>query len=148
MAQSSTSRQWILDKMENRISEQSSDCWHIQAMTGCILLHSLTIIIGRHLFFMFNVQQSVVIQIRNVIWMKFLWHAGKMDVYVDMILKKHLPYKNFTQMVGFVDKIYSICQLIVAIVENKVYVAIRLVLVMYYNWCPLMVGFVESQNTP
>ena len=80
--------------------------------------------------------------------MKFLWHADKMDVYVDMILKKHLPYKNFTQMVGFVDKIYSICQLIVAIVENKVYVAIRLVLVMYYNWCPLMVGFVESQNTP
>ena len=27
-----------------------------------------------------------------------------MDVYVDMILKKHLPYKNFTQMVSFVDK--------------------------------------------
>ena len=71
-----------------------------------------------------------------------------MDVYVDMILKKHLPYKNFPQMVGFVDKIYNICQLMVAIVENKVYVAIRLVLVMNYNWCPLMVGFVESQNTP
>ena len=33
-------------------------------------------------------------------------------------------------MVGFVDKIYSMCQLMVAIVENKVYVAIRLVLVM------------------
>ena len=40
------------------------------------------------------------------------------------------------------------CQLMVAIVENKVYVAIRLVLVMYYDWCALMVGFVESQNTP
>ena len=51
-------------------------------------------------------------------------------------------------MVGCVDKIYSICQLMVAIVENKVYVAIRLVLVMYYNWCALMVGFVESQITP
>ena len=51
-------------------------------------------------------------------------------------------------MVGSVDKIYSICHLMVAIVENKVYVAIRLVLVMDYNWCPLMVGFVESQNTP
>ena len=36
----------------------------------------------------------------------------------------------------------------VANVENKVYVAIRLVLVMYYDWCSLMVGFVESQNTP
>ena len=67
---------------------------------------------------------------------------------MDMILKKHLPYKNFTQMVGFVDKTYSMCQLMVAIVENKVYVAIRSVLVMYYIWCPLMVGFVESQNTP
>ena len=51
-------------------------------------------------------------------------------------------------MVGSVDKIYSICQLMVAIVENKVYVAIRLVLVMYYDRRPLMVGFVESQNTP
>ena len=51
-------------------------------------------------------------------------------------------------MVGFVDKIYSVCQLMVAIVETKVYVAIRLVLVMYYDWRPLMVGFVESQNTP
>ena len=51
-------------------------------------------------------------------------------------------------MVGFVDKIYNICQLMVAIVGNKVYVAIRLVLVMHYDWCSLMVGFVESQNTP
>ena len=46
-------------------------------------------------------------------------------------------------MVGSVDKRYSICQLMVAIVDNEVYVAIRLVLVMHYNWCPLMVGFVE-----
>ena len=53
-----------------------------------------------------------------------------MDVYVDTILKKQPPYKYFPQMVGYVDKIYSICQLMVAIVENKVYVAIRLVLVM------------------
>ena len=51
-------------------------------------------------------------------------------------------------MVSYVDRIYSICQLMVAIVENKVYVAIRLVLVMKYNWCSLMVGFVESKNTP
>ena len=36
-------------------------------------------------------------------------------------------------MVGSVDKIYSICQPMVAIVEYEVYVAIRLVLVMYYN---------------
>ena len=36
-------------------------------------------------------------------------------------------------MVGSVDKIYSICQLMVAIVENKVYVAMRLVLVIYYT---------------
>ena len=50
-------------------------------------------------------------------------------------------------MVGSVDKIYSICQQMVAIVEYEVYVAIRLVLVMHYNWCSLMVGFVESQNT-
>ena len=71
-----------------------------------------------------------------------------MDVYVDTILKKQPPYKYFPQMVGYVDKIYSICQLMVAIVENIVYVAIRLVLMMEYNWCSLMVGFVESQNTP
>ena len=37
-----------------------------QAMTGCILLLSQTMIIGRHLFFMLNVHQSVVIQIRNM----------------------------------------------------------------------------------
>ena len=51
-------------------------------------------------------------------------------------------------MVGSVDKIYIVCQQRVAIVENEVCVAIRLVLVMDYNWCTLMVGFMESQNTP
>ena len=37
---------------------------------------------------MYYVQQSVVIQIWNAIYMKFLWHTGEMDVYVDMPLTK------------------------------------------------------------
>ena len=71
-----------------------------------------------------------------------------MDVHVDRVLKKTPSLYTIPGWLVLLITYISMCQLMVANIENKVYVAIRLVLVMHYNWCSLMVGFVESQNTP
>ena len=61
-------------------------------MAGCILLYSQTIIKGGHSFVckMYNNQWSYKLECDLN---DFLWHTGKMDVYVDIILKKQPPYK-------------------------------------------------------